>query len=62
MTIDKHGVKIVFVYCERLHMWVLECSGTTTVQEMPYTVNTCETFSCFKIATKELKDAIATYH
>ena len=62
MTINKHGVKIVFLYCGRLRLWVLECNGTTTVQEKPYTVNTCETFNCYLKADKELKDAIATYH
>lgn len=62
MVNNKHGVKIVFEYSEPLRLWILECRGTTTVQEMPYTVNTCETFSCYFKAAKELKDAIATYH
>lgn len=62
MVINKHGVEIVFVYCDRLRLWVLECTGVTTVQESPYNVNTCETFDCYFKANKEFKDAIATYH
>ena len=62
MTSNKHGVKIVFEYSAVLKLWILECNGTTTVQEKPYTVNTCETFSCYFKAAKELEDAVATYH
>lgn len=62
MVIEKHGVKIVFIYSARLRLWVLECNGTTTLQEMPVYINTCETFDCYFKADKELRDAVSMYH